>query len=57
MKNINLLVFNMNKNESKHFKYEKQYKKNTKYWGIGIENEIYLEFENENLISKLIYSR
>ena len=52
MKNINLFFLIMSKNESKHLKYEKQYKKNTKYWGIGIENEIYLEFENENLISK-----
>ena len=30
----------------KHMKYENTYKKDELYWGIGIENELYLEFEN-----------
>jgi hypothetical protein len=30
----------------KHIKYENTYKKDELYWGIGIENELYLEFEN-----------
>ena len=30
----------------KHYKYEKSYKTNDLYWGIGIENEFYLEFDD-----------
>ena len=29
----------------KHYKYEKTYKTDELYWGIGIENELYLEFD------------
>jgi len=35
----------------KHFKYEDDYKMNEEYWGLGIENEIYLEFENKKELS------
>ena len=31
----------------KHMKYKKYYKPNVTYWGLGIENETYLEFENK----------
>lgn len=31
----------------KHKKYENKYGKNEIYWGIGIENEVYLEFEKK----------
>ena len=31
---------------AKHLKYKDSYKKNELYWGIGLENELYLEFEN-----------
>ena len=45
---INLSEINLiGKNSlDKHMKYENTYKKNELYWGIGIENELYLEFEN-----------
>lgn len=36
----------------KHHKYKDKYKKNTLYWGLGIENEVYLEFENKLLMKK-----
>jgi hypothetical protein len=36
----------------KHEKYKNQYIKNDNYWGLGIENEVYLEFENKRIISK-----
>ena len=36
----------------KHIKYKEQYKKNELYWGLGIENELYLEFENKLCINK-----
>lgn len=36
----------------KHNKYKKYYKKDTLYWGLGIENELYLEFEKKASISK-----
>ena len=32
--------------DDKHIKYKEHYKKNSIYWGLGIENELYLEFEN-----------
>ena len=31
----------------KHVKYVDMYKPNQLYWGLGIENELYLEFENK----------
>ena len=33
-------------NCEKHKKYRRYYKPNVLYWGVGIENECYLEFEN-----------
>jgi hypothetical protein len=38
--------------ESKHFKYKNAYKPNNTYWGLGIENEIYLEFSKKKIIKK-----
>jgi hypothetical protein len=41
------------KNSSdKHSKYKGSYGKNELYWGIGIENELYLEFEKKFKIDK-----
>ena len=37
---------------NKHEKYKNQYLKNNIYWGLGIENEVYLEFENKRIINK-----
>jgi hypothetical protein len=37
----------------KHLKYEKYYKANEIYFGIGIENETYLEIENVSNIQKI----
>ncbi len=31
----------------KHIKYCEHYKPDTLYWGLGIENEIYLEFDKK----------
>ena len=31
--------------DDKHLKYKEHYKRNSIYWGLGIENELYLEFE------------
>jgi hypothetical protein len=36
----------------KHFKYENQYKPESKYWGLGIEVEVYLEFDIKKKISE-----
>ena len=36
----------------KHHKYKDKYKKNTLYWGLGIENEVYLKFEKKVVIKK-----
>ena len=36
----------------KHKRYKQKYGKNEIYWGIGIENEMYLEFETKARISK-----
>lgn len=36
--------------ENKHCKYENTYKPNTLYWGLGIENEVYLEICKKNKI-------
>ena len=38
---------NGNEMEEKHLKYREQYKPNEVYWGLGIENELYLEFEKK----------
>ena len=41
------------KNSSdKHTKYKDLYGKNELYWGIGIENELYLEFEKKMEVDK-----
>ena len=32
---------------NKHIKYKCKYIKNDIYWGLGIENELYLEFEKK----------
>ena len=37
---------------AKHIKYSDMYKSNRNYWGLGIENELYLEFENKVKVSK-----
>jgi hypothetical protein len=39
----------------KHEKYKKKYGKNDLYWGLGIENEVYLEFEKREEISKKVF--
>jgi hypothetical protein len=36
----------------KHKKYQKYYNKNSFYWGIGIENELYLEFEEKMQVDR-----
>ena len=36
----------------KHEKYKDQYKINDLYWGLGIEHEVYLEFENKIIVNK-----
>ena len=44
-----IVIFN---NEiEKHNKYKEQYKLNDIYWGLGIENELYLEFSNKKKIT------
>ena len=45
MENSNNNILGKNSLE-KHHKYEKTYKTDEVYWGIGIENELYLEFDN-----------
>jgi hypothetical protein len=50
MNNINTL--NTKNISTKHLKYKYQYKQNVLYWGIGIENELYLEFTNKKKITK-----
>ena len=41
------------KNSSdKHTKYKDSYGKNELYWGIGLENELYLEFEKKTFVDK-----
>lgn len=37
----------MKNSSDKHSKYRDSYSKNELYWGIGIENELYLEFEKK----------
>jgi hypothetical protein len=43
------------KTEFKHQKYKNFYKPNNLYWGIGIENELYLEFEKKVNVPKDIF--
>lgn len=38
--------------DEKHYKYKTDYKTNCIYWGLGIENELYLEFSNRKTISR-----
>jgi hypothetical protein len=38
--------------QNKHSKYIDYYIKNDLFWGIGIENELYLEFENKIKVTK-----
>ena len=40
-----------NNEYNKHDKYKNHYKPNDLYWGIGIENELYLEFDKRHNIS------
>ena len=35
----------------KHNKYKNLYKTDIVFWGLGIENELYFEFENKKKIS------
>lgn len=42
----------MKNSSDKHFKYKESYGKNELYWGIGIENELYLEFEKKCQVDK-----
>jgi len=44
-----------NNEKEKHSKYENKYKANTLYWGLGIENELYLEFQKKISISKTFF--
>jgi len=39
----------------KHVKYTDMYKPNTLYWGLGIENELYLEFEKKINITQEMF--
>jgi hypothetical protein len=47
----NLLKYSDN-NLLKHQKYKYEYSSNEIYWGLGIENELYLEFEMKKKINK-----
>jgi len=51
---IDLIIIGNNQIE-KHIKYKKQYLKKTKFWGLGIENELYLEFANKKKITKYFF--
>jgi hypothetical protein len=42
----------MKNSSDKHTKYKASYGKNEIYWGIGIENELYLEFERKVQVDK-----
>ena len=42
----------MEKNNNKHYKYKNSYKRDIVYWGLGIENEVYLEFEKSKKVKK-----
>ena len=41
-----------NNQKNKHNLYKDKYPINSVYWGLGIENELYLEFEKPYLIDK-----
>ncbi len=43
---IDLITIGNNQIE-KHFKYKEKYKPNSIFWGLGLEHELYLEFENK----------
>ena len=52
------IIFNSFQNlyvDEKHAKYMKHFKKNHIYWGLGIENELYLEFDKPIIISKSFF--
>ncbi len=51
---IDLIIIGNNQIE-KHMKYKEQYKSKTKYWGLGIENELYLEFANRKKVNKKFF--
>jgi len=55
----NLVVFkgngDINENDKKHLKYRELYKPNSLYWGLGIENELYLEFEKKCEINEELF--
>ena len=36
----------------KHYKYETQYKPDSTYWGLGIEEEVYLEFDIKKKVTE-----
>jgi hypothetical protein len=42
----------MKNTSDKHLKYKSLYGKNEIYWGIGIENELYLEFDKKSPVDK-----
>lgn len=46
---------NQSEELKKHSKYRDKYKKDDLYWGIGIENEIYLEFDKAMPISNKFF--
>ena len=43
--------------QNKHSKYIDNYIKNDLFWGIGIENELYLEFENKIKVTKDFFTK
>ena len=43
---------NNSNNKKKHLKYIHQYRSNDEYWGLGIENELYLELSRHIILSK-----
>ena len=54
--NLNIQENNIGNNEKeKHLKYQNRYKANILYWGLGIENELYLEFEKKLNINKTFF--
>ena len=38
----------------KHFKYKEQYKPFSVFWGLGIEEEVYFEFEYKKFITSYL---
>ena len=41
--------------QNKHVKYINDYIKNDIFWGLGIENEVYLEFENKKNVNRTFF--